>query len=141
MASTGMAMTRIGTRRPTRSGKPRRPLATCIQIAVESYARSLWGNQPKNAYGRRVAQLYGPGAEVIDTNEPFTVVVKTEDDATVRLSLEQHGRAVDFFNSSSAGNPWYPHPSGVPADASAKLKHGFDHGMVLSLSIWADDSV
>ena len=50
-------------------------------------------------------------------------------------------RALDFSNSRSAGNPWSPHPSGVPADASAKLKHGFDHGMVLSLSIWADDSV
>ena len=48
-ARSGMPISRTGTSRPMRSETPRTPLAMCIQTAVESYARSLCGSQPRNS--------------------------------------------------------------------------------------------
>src|SRR3954471_16422676 len=48
--STGMPTTTAGNIRPARSASPRVPETKCSQMAVLSYARSLWMLQPRNRH-------------------------------------------------------------------------------------------
>lgn len=98
------------------------------------------GNRSLTRSGVPASEVYGRGAAGIDTRHPFRVYASFDSAAALNLRLEQDGRTLPFFNTSSASNPNAafdgPPPSGVPDAAIKHTARAMEHGMVLVVSLW-----
>jgi len=107
------------------------------------------GRYPFTKSGVHTGKLYGPGADVINTHEPFQVEASISKDGYMTVILSQGGRRLPFYNRTAAANTpgvsqasamhptWYPEPGGIHKDEAAKVVKAMKDGVRLVASVWA----
>lgn len=107
------------------------------------------GRYPFTKSGVHTGKLYGPGADVINTHEPFQVEASVSKDGYMTVILSQGGRSLPFYNRTAAANTpgvgpgsamhpdWYPEPGGIHKDEAAKVVKAMKDGVRLVASVWA----
>jgi len=97
------------------------------------------GRYPFTKSGASTGQLYGPGADVIDTKEPFQVEASISKDGYMTVILSQGARRLPFYNRTAAANTLglSQGGAGIHKDEAAKVVKAMKDGVRLVASVWA----
>ena len=82
-------------------------------------------------WGKANQSQYGIGS-VIDSTRPYIVDAAFDTNGAMKIQLQQDGRWLDFWTTSTASNC----RTGVPDDAIRTVKEEMQKGMVLTVALW-----